>query len=250
MLVTIGARLSQKISRRIFAALTVGALASPRLLFGKPEAKKDNSPTVLDHLLLGCNDLDRGIAYVEQHTGVRAIFGGVHPGRGTRNALLSLGEKHYLEIIAPDPQQAGVPDTRNLLGLTDPRLVGWAAHPGDITQFAAHLRAANIAFEGPLPGSRKRPDGRLLEWQTLNLKDDHSNLLPFFIEWNSNTVHPSVDAPSGCKIDGLTISSPDDAELQRLCSTLNLDVRVEHSDKPQLSASISGLSGRVMHLNS
>lgn len=231
--------------RRTFLALAAGALISPEFSLAA-----SNFPTMLDHILLGCSDLDRGIAFVEQQTGVKGAFGGVHPGRGTRNALLSLGEKHYLEIIAPDPQQVDAPDTHSLKELTEPRLVGWAAHPGDITAFAAQLSKNGIAFDGPTPGSRKRPDGRLLEWQTLNLKDDHSNLLPFFIEWNSNTVHPSVDAPSGCKIDRLTISSPDDAELQRLCSTLNLDVRVEHSDKPQLSASISGLSGRVMHLSS
>src|SRR6202162_3732919 len=129
--------MSQKIPRRIFLALAGGVLVSPKLSLAEVDP-----PTVLDHILLGCNDLDRGMAFVEEHTGVRAAFGGVHPGRGTRNALLSLGEKHYLEIIAPDPQQAGAPDTRNLQELVEPRLVGWAAHPGDINQFAVHLHHA------------------------------------------------------------------------------------------------------------
>src|ERR1700731_931484 len=182
--------MSPKIPRRTFLALTGVALVSPTLALGE-----DDPPTVLDHILLGCNDLNRGIAFVEEHTGVRAAFGGVHPGRGTRNALLSLGERHYLEIIAPDPQQAGAPDTRNLRKLAEPRLVGWAAHPGDISQFAAHLRSAGIDFEGPTPGSRKRPDGRLLQWKTLNLKNNDQGILPFFIEWQADSPHPSTAPP-------------------------------------------------------
>src|SRR5277367_182111 len=132
------------VSRRIFLATSAGFALAPQFAFAK-----DGVPTVLDHILLGCNDLDRGIDFGEKHTGVRAAFGGVHPGRGTRNALLSLGDRHYLEIIAPDPQQPGAPDHYGLLRLTQPRLVGWAAHPGDLNELAARLRNANIAFDGP-----------------------------------------------------------------------------------------------------
>ena len=237
--------MSQKIPRRIFLALSADALVSPKLSLGEVDP-----PAMLDHILLGCNDLDRGIAYVEERTGVRAAFGGVHPGRGTRNALLSLGERHYLEIIAPDPQQVGAADTRNLEELLEPRLVGWAAHPGDINQFAAHLRSGGIDFEGPTPGSRKRPDGRLLQWKTLNLKNNDQGMLPFFIEWSAGTIHPSTDAPFGCKIERFTISYHNEVKLQSLCSLLNLDVQVEHAEKSQLYARISGLDGHGMQLNS
>jgi len=240
----------QKIPRRNFLALATGTVAFPNVLFASPKFGEDNPPTMLDHILLGCNDLERGMAFVEEHTGVRATFGGVHPGRGTRNALLSLGEKHYLEIIAPDPQQAGVPGTRNLQELSEPRLVGWAAHPGDITPFATQLRNANISFEGPTPGSRKRPDGRLLQWKTLVLRNDERGLLPFFIQWSAGTVHPSADAPSGCKIVRFAIATPNEAALQRLCTQLHLDVHVEHGEKPQLQARLSGPHGRVMQLTS
>jgi catechol 2,3-dioxygenase-like lactoylglutathione lyase family enzyme len=205
---------------------------------------------MLDHILLGCSDLDRGIEFVEKHTGVRAAFGGVHPGRGTQNALLSLGERHYLEIIARDPLQSGAADHYGLAKLIEPRLVGWAAHPGDLNSFATRLRDADIAFDGPNPGSRKRPDGRLLQWKTLNLKDDHAGLLPFFIEWSADTVHPSADAPAGCKMSGFGLVSPNDSDLQRRCKPLDLDIRVTHGVRPELFAWISTPGGDVVKLTS
>ncbi|HEY2548674.1 MAG TPA: VOC family protein [Candidatus Acidoferrum sp.] len=233
------------LSRRLFLATATGFALAPQFALGK-----DGVPTVLDHILLGCSDLDRGIDFVEKRTGVRAAFGGVHPGRGTRNALLSLGEKHYLEIIAPDPQQPGAPDHYGLQKLAEPRLVMWAAHPGDLSQFATRLSDAGLAFEGPTPGSRKSPDGRLLEWKTLNLKDDHAGLLPFFIEWSANTVHPSADAPAGCHIVRFQLSGPHEPDLTRICAQLDLDVPVEKSQKSQLLARISGPNGKVMTVTS
>ena len=221
---------------------TAGVVTAPSELFAQNEV-----PTLLDHVLLGSRDLQQGIDFVAERTGVRTVFGGVHPGRGTQNALLSLGERCYLEIIAPDPAQ---PEVKNHLApelhsLKEPRLVGWAAHPGALSAYAEKLRQAGIAFEGPTPGSRKRPDGRLLQWQTLNLADDAGGLLPFFIEWAPDSVHPSADAPRGCAVSYFAAETPDPAKLATKLKLLDLDLPVKKSDKPRLLATIRGPKGTL-----
>ena len=202
---------------------------------------------MLDHILLGCNDLQLGIDFVEQHTGVRAAFGGVHPGRGTQNALLSLGTRRYLEIIAPDPQQSASPSelSAKLKKLPEPRLVGWAAHPGDLQVFAADLAKGGIAAQGPTPGSRKRADGSTLHWKTLNLKDDANGLLPFFIEWSADSPHPSADAPSGCQLLRFELLTPDPAALDKQITLLSLKAPLSKGPSPQLHAVISGSKGKL-----
>ena len=232
----------QTLSRRLFLLLTSGALAAPSMLLAESEA-----PPLLDHILLGAPELQAGIDFVEKRTGVRATFGGVHPGRGTQNALLSLGERRYLEIIAPDPAQPGVknPIASNLHSLTEPRLVGWAAHPGNLASFAEKLKAAHIDFHGPTPGSRNRPDGQLLKWQIVSLADTASGLLPFFIEWGQDSVHPSVDAPKGCSLLSFSAETPDPENLAATLKTLNLDLPVSKSEKPRLRAIISEAKGNL-----
>lgn len=202
---------------------------------------------MLDHLLLGCHSLEVGVAFVEHFTGVKAAFGGVHPGRGTQNALLSLGERRYLEIIAPDPQQkdGSAPLLTKLKEIREPKLVGWAAHPRNIEALAAQLQHANIAATGPTPGSRKRPDGGVLHWQTLNLEDDAGGLLPFFIQWSDGTTHPSVDAPSGCTLLRLEVLTPDPAAFAKRTSAMSLEVPIAKAATPQLHAVIRGPKGSL-----
>jgi hypothetical protein len=236
------------ISRRTFLAVAGGALLLPHDLLSADSAPK--VPPMLDHILLGCSDLDQGIAFVEQHTGVRPAIGGVHPGRGTRNALLSLGEMHYLEVIAPDPAQAGTKISREsmvntLKAVNAPRIIDWAVRTNDISGIADQLRKNGVAFNGPTPGSRQRPDGKMLHWQTLNLDDDQDGLLPFFIRWGVDSIHPSVDAPSGCKLQSFTAAAPDVPALVARFRQLGIEVGVESGAKPELRAQIAGPRGNL-----
>jgi hypothetical protein len=227
------------ILRRSFIALAAGAAFAPLSTWGA------EVPTLLDHFILGCDDLDRGIDFVEKYTGVRAAFGGVHPGRGTRNALLSLGERKYLEIMAPDPAQQGTLQIPRLRELKEPRIVGWAVHPADVTQLASRLREAGIAFKDPQPGSRQRPDGKVLHWKSLTLLDDHNGLLPFFIEWSADSLHPSADAPKGCRLERFSATTQHPDDLAKLVVILQIDLPTSSGEKPALQASIVGPHGEL-----
>jgi Glyoxalase-like domain len=201
--------------------------------------------TGLDHIILGVSDLDRGVVWVERQTGVRARFGGVHPGRGTRNALLALGPDCYLEIIAPDPAQAAPAWFTRILTLHEPRLVGWAVHTPDLIALANFVKSGGIAIDGPHDGARSAPDGRILRWKLFRLGDDRGGLLPFFIEWSRDTIHPVADAPSGCRLTSFHLCSPDANELGQVCEHLGVNVVVKPDDHSHMRALIIGSQGEV-----
>ncbi len=228
------------VSRRSFLSATGAALVALRVL-----RAAEDVPPMLDHILLGIDDLDRGIAFMEERTGVRAAFGGVHPGRGTQNALLRLGTRRYLEIIAPDPKQSSLVAYPELREMHEPRLLTWAVHTNDIAAVAKKVTDAGFAIDGPEDGSRARPDGKILHWKALRLKDDRGGLLPFFIEWSSDSVHPSVDAPEGCRLTHFGATSSNPEEFRGVVARVGVELDVERAAKSQLRARIAGAKGTV-----
>jgi hypothetical protein len=227
------------------AAMASGVLLSFVSL--RPDGRA-SSPLIsasLDHLILGVSDLARGIAWIEERTGVRPALGGVHPGRGTCNALLSLGPRCYLEILAPDPKQQMLTWFRDLPQLVEPRLVGWMAHPGNLTSLVERLRHSGIAYDGPQESSRVRPDGRTLRWKLLRLASNQEDLLPVLIEWGADSPHPADGAPAGCRLLQFEISNPQPEQVEHGLQILGINLRVAHASRPQLRARIAGPKGTV-----
>jgi hypothetical protein len=194
----------------------------------------------MDHLLLGIGDLDRGIQWIEARTGITAAVGGSHPGRGTRNALLSLGGRHYLEILAPDPAQT-FNHQIDIRALKEPRLINWAA-AGDVDRVAALARSAGIPVLGPTDGSRARPDGKMLKWRTLGITSSLAaglvQPIPFFIQWAPGTVHPAHDSPAGCELKAFRITHPSPPAVRDLLATIGIDADVGSSPEAALHATI------------
>jgi hypothetical protein len=200
----------------------------------------------VDHLLLGVPDLADGIAWVAEKTGIHAILGGRHPGLGTHNALLSLGPRQYLEIIAPDPTQTTLAPQFAFLQLaTAPRLLTWAAATNDIHASAAQAHAAGFELNGPHAGSRTRPEGETLRWKTLFLKNDFSLLVPFFIEWNAESRHPSEDSPTGCSLQSFALASPQSDKLRTAFRQLGIAAPVQRGNEARLHAVLETPNGLI-----
>jgi hypothetical protein len=204
----------------------------------------------VDHLLLGARDLDEGIAWLERKTGVKASFGGVHPGMGTRNALASLGGRQYIEIIAPDPTQTVFNFQIDVRTLLEPRLITWAAATGDVDGVAAAARTAGFGVFGPRDGSRQRPDGSMLRWRSVGidarLAHEGVDPVPFFIQWASDSRHPSADAPSGLRLTALELRHPEAAKLQTTLLTLGIDAVVQRAEVAELRATLDTPKGTVV----
>jgi hypothetical protein len=201
----------------------------------------------VDHLVYTTPDLQLGIDTAEKLLGVRATPGGQHPGQGTRNALIALGQSCYLEIIGPDPDQPRPPGGRRF-GIDDikaPRLFTWVAKGRSLDTLAANAKAHGIDLGAIMPGSRKRPDGVLLSWTytdpNVSLAD---RLVPYFIDWGTSP-HPSATAARGVTLTALRAEHPDATRVQAMLKQLGLDLVVTRGPRATIVATFDSPKGKV-----
>jgi len=201
----------------------------------------------VDHLVYAAPDLAVGIAHVERLLGVKAIPGGQHPGGGTRNALIGLGDNTYLEIIGPDPEQPK-PARPRRFGIDDlktARLVTWAAKETDLEGIVGKAKSHDLDLGQVQAGSRRRPDGMLLSWRlTISPALTEGGVVPFFIDWGE-TQHPTRGLPKGCVLVALRAEHPDAKRVQTELSALGLNVKVDAGSVPAIIATIHTPNGDI-----
>jgi Glyoxalase-like domain len=204
-------------------------------------------PGQVDHLVYAVPDLDRAIEDLEKRLGVRAAPGGRHSGEGTRNALIGLGTDSYLEILAPDPDQP-LPSRSLWLGLEGrktPRLTAWAVKGRHLEALVHRAQESGVRLGHVEAGSRRRPDGSLLQWE---FTDPHTvvaeGLVPFFIDWGSS-AHPASAAPAGVSLLALRAEHPRPAGVTALLRGLGLQLPVTKGDRAALIAHLETPRGVV-----
>lgn len=205
-----------------------------------PSSQVPPAAVDIDHVILAVDRLEAGVEEFARVTGVMPLRGGEHPGRGTQNALVSLGSGRYLEIMASlpsAPHPAAIPFTR----LTP---AGWALQCQDLAATLSRLQAADFDTVGPTAGSRRRPDGSVVEWQTGLVNGNGLGLAPFLIEWAVGTLHPSASSPGGCRLTSFGLTDPDPAPLRRFFEAVGFAGTVSEGQRG-MSLRIEGLKGPV-----
>jgi hypothetical protein len=176
-------------------------------------APKPSLPLALDHLVVAARSLDEGEAWLKARLRRDLVAGGAHPGFGTHNRLLRLGDDCYLELIAADPAQS----TPHLLFGLEQEAVVRALADGPLllhTVFRVEPPATlesvlpRLAYQPGLPTAMARGD---LRWRITIPAGGRlagEGLLPTIIDWG-DARHPCSRLPdSGVALKRLRLQGP------------------------------------------
>jgi hypothetical protein len=148
----------------------------------------------LDHIIWACHDLQHAVRHFEALTGVRPQYGGRHASGLTHNALVGLGGRCYLELLAPAEPTAIHDDAwaQFARAAREPRLFTYCMRSplplDELAPLAASLgcRGGSVAGNG-----RTTPEGIHLRWQWFGPSlEPFGRAFPFFIDW-LDSPHPA-----------------------------------------------------------
>jgi hypothetical protein len=199
-----------------------------------------------DHFIYGGRELEPMRRSFASLAGVEAAPGGRHPGLGTHNALTSLGDGVYLELLAVDPEQPRGGDmSARLQTFSTPHLFAYMFKGSDLEAAQKVLERHGIDSD-LFDASRRRPDGAVLRWRLLVPRDNSlGDFVPKFIDW-MDTPHPSRTTAPGCRFESFSMGHPQSGELDGLLRELGAEMTVQHADRPYMHLKIETPRGPLV----
>ena len=201
----------------------------------------------LDHVLIAVADLADAARGIEARYGLASVEGGRHPGWGTANRIVPLGEA-YLELIAVmDEAEAAQSPFGSWVARTHPALthpLGWAVRTRRLDDVARRLGLAVSA------NSRATNDGQVLRWRVAGIERAAAEpSLPIFVEWGNGTPLPGqspISHPAGPReITGLRLDGDAD-RLAAWLGTHNLPIVVRPGGPALTKILLSGATEEIV----
>ncbi len=198
----------------------------------------------VDHLVWYCPDLEQGARHFADRMSCEPAYGGVHPGEGTRNCLVALGDNTYVEILGRDPAQLASCLGSELMTLAGAGLYHWAVGGVELERVREQGLSVGLEASSLVEGGRALPDGRWLGWKLLGFRNHGLGaLVPFFIDW-MESEHPARRAPRGGSLLGMKALSPEPERIRTIYRALGFDIPVEVGTTPAVIGVVSGQNGQ------
>ncbi|WP_033828888.1 VOC family protein [Bacillus andreraoultii] len=150
--------------------------------------------------------------------GFHAIDGGKHEEWGTYNCLCYFNALRYIEWIGVENESIANKTTNPLIqqvmedykfGESFSQL---AFRTENMNHLFQHVKNQGLTPIGPFPGSRKKTNGKVIQWSLLFVKDENElGRFPFFIEWKED------DCRRAEELDSLASHQHGRASLEYIC---------------------------------
>jgi len=196
-----------------------------------------------DHLVVAAATLGQGCDWIEERLGIRPAPGGQHVSMGTHNAVLSLGPRLYLEVIAVDPSLPA-PGRARWFDLDEPRMRAALAEGPVLATWVARTRDLDRAVQRlPHLGAVLSMSRGEWSWRITVPEDGHRpgrGLVPTLLQW-SGPAHPAERMPdSGRRLVALAGEHPEPADVRDDIAALGLSdtLKITYAKSPRLAAMI------------
>jgi Glyoxalase-like domain len=194
----------------------------------------------LDHVIIAASTRPSETPRLVAEYGLELSVGGEHPGWGTCNWLVALGDA-YLELVAVVDERVARASSFGSRALESAGggLIGWAVRPDDLDATAGRL-GLDVG-----EGSRTRPSGERVEWRMAGLDEAMKRpWLPFFIAWRDHAAFPGATRSPSARIVRLELEC-DARELSDWLGPHSIPVDVRAGDAGLTAVVLDGPQGTI-----